>query len=122
MYACMITACRTASINSCSMIGSLQGIQQVEQGRFIHGHCVFSSVSSLAGPHKASRDGPLASRTDTNRHEITEPSHTTPKDTIHAEARPPTESDCHLSLWRSHWLRPRNELEARYRSDGRRFA
>ncbi len=45
---------------------------------------MFSLVSSLAGTHKASRDGPLTSRTDTNRHEITEPSYTTSGDTTRA--------------------------------------
>jgi len=45
---------------------------------------VFSFVSSLAGSHKASRDGPLTSRTDTNRHETTEPSYTTSGDATDA--------------------------------------
>jgi len=46
---------------------------------------VFSFVSSLAGSHKASRDGPSASRTDTNRDQITEPSYTTQGDATSAD-------------------------------------
>ena len=56
---------RQQAAHQLAVVNGLQGIHHDGQGRLVLGHCVSSNTRSLAGTRKASRDGPLASRTDT---------------------------------------------------------